>query len=408
MADEARISDSTKEKAAAGPAPAPAPAISAPGMAVAPKGRDRRKWWIWVILAVAVVNGGLTLLLFVYAIYELGRPWHLGWQPAGVRWADRTKMSVTGDDLNSVFAAGNGRRVWAVGGVDEIPAGNVIIESDDGGKTWSARKSGSSTDQLWGVFGTSDGKHLWAVGNEGTVLESDDGGGSWIGRQSGTTADLRAIFSTSDGKHIWAVGGRGFDPSGEKNTGEIVESDDGGTSWTTRRDNAPGILYSIFGSSDGRRLWAAGQLGTILESEDGGATWVVRRSGDAHDTLQSIFGTGDGMHLWVPEPRAKILESSDGGATWTERDTGLEPPPPLTNKDAVLAAGFAAGDGRRVWLVGSVGAGEVVFESDDEGVTWKVRYSQYMPLFSMAGSSDGKHLWAVGEGGSILESDSGW
>jgi photosystem II stability/assembly factor-like uncharacterized protein len=365
-----------------------------------------RKWPLWVAL-------GLGLLVYVlpvaYAIWWTGRPWIIGWQSAGVRWVVRTTNSLGAYELDAVYAAGDGKRLWTVGGTTQIPSGNVIGESSDGGKTWSAVKSGSATDELYGVFGTSDGRRLWAVGDQGTVVESDDGGKSWAARDSRTNADLKSISGTVDGKHLWAVGGMWYDPGGASDVGVIVESDDGGASWAAHRSSAPGILYSIFGTSDGRRLWAVGELGTMLESDDGGASWVVRRSGAALDALESIFGTSDGGQLWAVELHGKILKSSDGGGTWTERDTGLEPPPPLTVADNVqLSGGLASSNGKRVWLVGQIGEGECIFESDDGGLTWKSKYAEYMPLNAIAGTSDGKHLWAVGEGNTILESDSGW
>jgi photosystem II stability/assembly factor-like uncharacterized protein len=354
-----------------------------------------RKWVLPTLGAVVLVSIVLGLVF--------------GWEPAGVRWVDRTNRNLGAYELYSIFATSDGKRVWTVGGTTEIQSGNVIAESVDGGKTWSALTSGSTVDQLYGIFGTSDGGRLWTVGNRGTVLESDDGGKTWVARDSRTNADLRSIFGTSDGKHLWAVGGIWYNPGGESDVGVIVQSDDGGANWKARRTSAPGILQSVFGSSNGRRLFAVGEAGTMLQSNDGGATWVVRRSGASYDPLQSIFGTSDGRQLWAIELHGKLLESGDGGAAWTERDTGLEPPPPLEVADSEFVnGGLASSDGKHLWLVGQIGKGESIFESDDGGSTWKVRYFEYMPLNAIAGTADGKHLWAVGEGDTILESDAGW
>jgi photosystem II stability/assembly factor-like uncharacterized protein len=71
-----------------------------------------------------------------------------------------------------------------------------------------ARDSGT-TQELTSIFGTSDGKHLWVVGQNGTILESDDGGATWTARNSGTTNNLWSIFGTSGGQHLWAVGDHG-------------------------------------------------------------------------------------------------------------------------------------------------------------------------------------------------------
>jgi photosystem II stability/assembly factor-like uncharacterized protein len=76
-------------------------------------------------------------------------------------------------------------------------------------------------------------------------------------RNSNTTEDLHSIFGTSDGQRLWAVGFASV----------IAESDDGGATWTARKSETTHLLRSIFGTSDGKRLWAVGSFGTILESD---------------------------------------------------------------------------------------------------------------------------------------------
>ena len=76
------------------------------------------------------------------------------------------RNSGTIEDLHSIVGTSDGQRLWAVGFLC------VIAESDDGGATWTARKS-ETTNLLSSIFGTSDGKRLWAVGSYGTILESD-------------------------------------------------------------------------------------------------------------------------------------------------------------------------------------------------------------------------------------------
>src|ERR1700757_24444 len=57
---------------------------------------------------------------------------------------------------------------------------------------------------------------------------------------------------------------------------------------TTWRELNP-WLSSIFGTSDGRSLWAVGDKGTILHSADG-EHWSAQTSGTEND-LRSIYGT---------------------------------------------------------------------------------------------------------------------
>ncbi len=53
----------------------------------------------------------------------------------------------------------------------------------------------------------------------------------------------------------------------------ILESEDRGTSWAVHRSGTGFDLISIFGTRDGKRVWAVGEYGTIVESYDGGASW---------------------------------------------------------------------------------------------------------------------------------------
>ena len=120
----------------------------------------------------------------------------------------------------------------------------------------------------------------------------------WNPRNSRTQNSLNSIFGTSDGRCLWAVGYKGT----------ILKSDDGGEDWNPRNSRTQNGLDSIFGTSDGRRLWAVGYKGTILESDDGGEHWNPRTSGTT-GWLASIFGTSDGRRLWAVGFMGTILEA---------------------------------------------------------------------------------------------------
>ena len=208
-------------------------------------------------------------------------------------------------------------------------------------------------------------------------------GKPWTALNSGTTNDLYSISGTSDGKRLWAVG----------QSGTILESEDGGATWTPRNSGTTWGLARIFGASDGMRLWVVGDHGTILESDDGGATWKARKS-DAAGFLWSISGTSDGRRLWAVGDNGTILESDDGGANWIKRNSGTTDP---------LESIFGTSDGQELWVVGDRGW---VIESNEEGANLlKRNIGTFQELNSIFGTSDGQHLWAVGEAGQILKSD---
>ncbi len=113
---------------------------------------------------------------------------------------------------------------------------------------------------------------------------------SSTGMRSGTTSRLTSIFGTSDGKKLWAVG----------DGGTTIESDDGGVTWMARASGVTSHLESIFGTSDGKILWAVGVGGAIIKSADGGTTWTQQTSGTS-DALLANFGTSDGKMQWAVE-----------------------------------------------------------------------------------------------------------
>lgn len=156
---------------------------------------------------------------------------------------------------------------------------------------------------------TLAGEHLVAVGQQGVILYSQDGA-SWNQSSSPTDVMLTRVRFT-DAQHGWAMG---YDAT-------ILQSIDGGASWTIRhRDPAGRALYDVLFLDAGRAL-AVGAYGTMLQSTDGGATWSGR-----DDAL-----TGLGMHLnalqrlndgtlLVAGERGLVARSRDSGATWTLLD----------------------------------------------------------------------------------------
>lgn len=91
----------------------------------------------------------------------------------------------------------NQRRGWAVG------AGGRIFTTRDGGRTWAAQVSNTTSDLFDVKF--LDEFEGWAVGARGVLLHTVDGGGRWTVEPSGTTHALERLYFVGR-KRGWVVG----------------------------------------------------------------------------------------------------------------------------------------------------------------------------------------------------------
>jgi len=190
-----------------------------------------------------------------------GTSWAI--QPTGTTHAIRDIKAVDADHL------------WAVGGTGDPTwyiDGGVILKTDNGGNSWSAR-----TEQyyLWRAISAADADTAWAVGSHqtfngfppmtvGVCRKTSDGGATWndlIGSSTAYGVDVEA----ADALSVWEVGyaGYGSEP--------ISKTTNGGITWSNPQYYAASILNGI-SAADPDHAWAVGATGTILHTTDGGWT----------------------------------------------------------------------------------------------------------------------------------------
>jgi photosystem II stability/assembly factor-like uncharacterized protein len=331
----------------------------------------------------AVVSVVLAAIVLVSSWLGI-QAWRRSRAVAGAAWFTRQSGTISG--LYAVARSFDGRYLWVVGN------NGIVLESDGSGANWVVRHKEDSTS-LNSIFATIDGDRLWVSRYAYRLLISNDGGVSWsildpsVREDGGGSSNgLKSLFGTTDAQHLWAIGSSG---------GAVVQSDDQGQSWRQIEPRHQGFLYTLAGTPDGKRLWAAGQNGALVQSNNGGVDFAQRSSG-VGASLFSIFVAGDGNRVWIVGDNGTILASEDGGSHWSVRNSGTT---------QMLESIFGTPDGRHLWVVGTNG---VILQSDDKGFTWTIRHSGTTEiLFSIVGSRDGHHLCAVGNRGTILESDSG-
>lgn len=233
----------------------------------------------------------------------------------GAKWASRP---VRADAPLRAMAFLDANRGIVVGD------GGTILGSDNGGKTWVARPSGTKEKLMDVTFIGNDG---WASGMNGMLIHSADGGRTWTRQKTGTTQAIEGLFFL-DAKRGWAVGW----------AGTILRTVDGGENWKIIIATEAQWSMSAIYFKDENTGWAVGFAGQILQSKDGGLTWKVQPSPTKASLTSIAFGR-DGSG-WITFDDG-FLRSQDGGSTWT-----------VVRSDGryFLARLFRAGD--RLWALG--------------------------------------------------------
>ena len=296
-----------------------------------------------------------------------------------------------------------------------------IIYSDDEGKSW--QQGETPTTVLLTAVCFADDQNGWAVGHDAMVLGTRDGGATWALQysdaiQAGGDVDVieddddyyededydyydEDLYADDAGPvdtsgapllDIWcdsadraiAVGGYGY----------LVETTDGGDSWTQREGELPDDegwhLYAIEPlSGEPDTLIIAGERGTLFRSVDRGESWE-RLDSPYHGTLFGIT-TSNARTLLVHGLQGNVWLSRDKGDTWqrisSRVSTGI-------NSGTVLADGT-------VVLAGNAGA---MLTSHDQGATLSLRYlSGRQTVSSVLARKQGGVIIAGAGGVRVLE-----
>jgi photosystem II stability/assembly factor-like uncharacterized protein len=175
----------------------------------------------------------------------------------------------------------------------------AIVTTEDGGKTWTAHKTGTKENlsdlQMIGDEG-------WAVGYDGVILHTADGGRTWSAQNSTVTQSLEAVHFL-DAKNGWAVGW----------SGTVLHTTDGGKTWQqVKSGSASWSLSSIF-FLDAKNGFISGFAGQLIRTKDGGATWEpVKAPYSGWLTSVAFDKAGRG---WITTDDGLLL-TTDGGTTW--------------------------------------------------------------------------------------------
>ncbi len=146
---------------------------------------------------------------------------------------------------------------------------------------------------------------------------------------------------------------------GQKKTGILLESSDGGATWTRRLLAVkPSVADMTFVdathgwilASDSQSLGLESSSGhgtVVLRTSDGGATWQSANLGKISVAGLTSLAFSDANHGWAMGDM--VLKTSDGGATWLDAGVDVPMSPTMDEVPMLRAAVCSGGD---VWGVG--------------------------------------------------------
>lgn len=276
-----------------------------------------------------------------------------------------------------------------------------------------------------------DATEGWAVGEQGTIWHTIDGGETWERQKSGTRACLKAVqFLTP---YTGFAFGKTELPGSLGSQGVILKTENGGLTWA---ELSVGLLPGINAGKffDGTNAVVAGESTAafptgLFATTDGGASWKAVegpkgqswRSADLPNATTGVLAGRTGVAV-IENGRPRLL----GPAPFrvgTARSMG----------EAVVAWGSAesGGPGRIALRAGSgwkesviepeirglatagtvaVGVGRpgsIVARSTDQGATWTAGSSPVRASLNAVHMLNDKRGWAVGELGTILQTNDG-
>lgn len=266
----------------------------------------------------------------VFVSENSGKQWRQLWplkyttDMSGHCW----RLSIT--SINSVDHIVSTFSPW-----ENSPKSNVVVLSDDGGKTHQIIKSG--LPNYMPIANT-----MWGEG--------------YMRALAVDPANPQILYAGIDG-----------DPEDGKTGGGIFKTEDGGHNWK-QLPHQPGSRRMYYGlavdPTDSKRIYwtACGNNGGIWITEDGGESWKNVFSNDAW--LWNVVVTKTGVAYAAG---SNIWKSIDHGKSWTQLTK-------FTDGRPIVGLEVDPRDPKTVWIsvVSWDGSSNgAVFKTTDDGVTWQ-------------------------------------
>lgn len=194
-------------------------------------------------------------------------------------------MSMTPADDGSIVIAGH----------------LVFTASRDGGATWSSIPADLPSLDIHGFTrDPADPARMWAYLATGGLWASTDFGAHWSEVRTDNVAFPLAVRDGATTRLL------GVDANG------LVTSIDGGRTWATQGSPPTYPMTGLAATLEGRTVYA-GALDGLFRSDDGGRTWSPT---GYRGSAFAVATTPDGQTVVVVSRETEFFRSADRGSTW--------------------------------------------------------------------------------------------
>jgi photosystem II stability/assembly factor-like uncharacterized protein len=177
----------------------------------------------------------------------------------------------------------------------DLPQPMGLIESTDGGRTWSPVSRQGQSDFHALTTGTAG-----VLGYDGTLLRSEDGR-NW--EQLTIPNEPHSLAASPHTDVVLATTAQG-----------LLRSTDAGSTWSAV-DGAP-LLQVVDWADDGTHVAGVDPSGVTWTSGDGGASWTSGADLGAPPQAVAVSSSADEDHRITVVTGAAVVTSTDGGRTF--------------------------------------------------------------------------------------------